>query len=527
MAKDRRSVPILPILTRLPKTLWVFFFLFVVVLIVLASLIPNPLELLPDWIAPPGKPNPRPSSVVALLLLLAWSLLASFAYVAFSIIVLVAAYNLAVVTHGKWTAAWRTGRGRRKPADAPAALPVGLAQTPAPEQPAPGPSDAVAATPAGDFKDIKKIGIVLAGGGAKGAFQAGAMKALYQLLADNNALSKVQVISATSIGSWNALFWLADLIKSENGGQSAHEKWWRSIRITSLVTPSRWIPGRRNSFLDAAPWQSMFDEIFDRDEIRKKIVNSNIHFYLTRSHVRSGRLECVTNNPEPPEIRRITIIPIDRKKNPKEFLKDVKDGVFASMDLPPLFPYMEIDHSYYEDGGVIDNLPVIFAAIESCDLIFVLALNSDFTAEPDHRSVLRRFLRVMEVRQGALEHGSLKTQYLYNEIAALRNYTKALEGALTDAKVAWPKPVMSESLAMALNRTHEESKVFGICPHRTLVESMINTHELWKSQEAGRAFAVMHKETARALKKLFDPSHKKIIMALVDENVEPSWVSDF
>ena len=49
-----------------------------------------------------------------------------------------------------------------------------------------------------------KIGIVFAGGGAKGAFQAGAMRAIYHYLYDCNALEKVNVISGTSIGSWNA-----------------------------------------------------------------------------------------------------------------------------------------------------------------------------------------------------------------------------------------------------------------------------------------------------------------------------------
>jgi Patatin-like phospholipase len=96
-------------------------------------------------------------------------------------------------------------------------------------------------TPSGRLKDFKKIGIVLAGGGAKGAFQAGAMKAIYQFLAEENALDKVKVISATSIGSWNALFWLADLIKSEKGWEepSAHE----NGGVQSVFAPSLRRPG--------------------------------------------------------------------------------------------------------------------------------------------------------------------------------------------------------------------------------------------------------------------------------------------
>src|SRR5256886_1011865 len=96
------------------------------------------------------------------------------------------------------------------------------------------------------FANVQKIGIVLAGGGAKGAFQAGSMKAIYQFLADHNALRKVKVISCTSIGSWNALFWLADLILSGQGNASVHRLWWKSISVDGFaaVFPIRSRQGR-------------------------------------------------------------------------------------------------------------------------------------------------------------------------------------------------------------------------------------------------------------------------------------------
>lgn len=68
------------------------------------------------------------------------------------------------------------------------------------------------------------IGIILAGGGAKGAYQAGALKAIYDFLSKHDAHHKVRMIAGTSIGSWNALFWLAGLMESENFGSAA----WRN-----------------------------------------------------------------------------------------------------------------------------------------------------------------------------------------------------------------------------------------------------------------------------------------------------------
>ena len=89
---------------------------------------------------------------------------------------------------------------------------------PTPFEPAAPVPPATHSEAAGALANTRRIGIVLAGGGAKGAYQAGAMKAIYGFLEQHNALGKVSVISGTSIGSWNALFWLAGLIKPAGSG---------------------------------------------------------------------------------------------------------------------------------------------------------------------------------------------------------------------------------------------------------------------------------------------------------------------
>jgi hypothetical protein len=43
------------------------------------------------------------------------------------------------------------------------------------------------------------------------------MTAIYEFLDCHNALNNVKVIAGTSVGSWNAMFWLAGLIKSPKG----------------------------------------------------------------------------------------------------------------------------------------------------------------------------------------------------------------------------------------------------------------------------------------------------------------------
>ena len=74
----------------------------------------------------------------------------------------------------------------------------------------------------------------------------------------------------------------------------------------------------------------------------------------------------------------------------------MRDAVFTSMDLPPLFPYMyraEDPGHYYEDGGVVDNLPVWFATnVEECDLLFILPLNASLEEPVNQTSIVNRLL---------------------------------------------------------------------------------------------------------------------------------------
>ena len=374
-------------------------------------------------------------------------------------------------------------------------------------------------TKARGIEDLR-IGIICAGGGAKGAYQAGSLKAIYEFLQENSSLNKVRMIAGTSIGSWNSMFWMAGLIKPPGPGQmSAHETWWKQIRADRIIAFAAYAPMTKNYFLLTTPWQEAFKTLFiSNDSVKKNLMdrlyenpNDSLHFYLTRSNVESGTLEFATNNVNLPGMMRRNwktgeeqpffpskhyelIVP----SNGGDALEDMRTAVFASMDLPPLFPYVFINQEWFEDGGVVDNLPVRFATqIENCNLIFILPLNASFEAPVDQKSVIKRLGRVMEVRQGVLERESMKLTHLYNDLAKLKNPQKP-----------------------------ELVSVFAICPQQPLA---INTSEFWKTKEAGQAFDLMYVATRHELQDKFlaatDPHALR--MALVSPLGEITYKEDF
>jgi NTE family protein len=382
----------------------------------------------------------------------------------------------------------------------------------------------------------KRIGIILSGGGAKGAYQAGAMKAIYEFLEKYNAHDNVQMIAATSIGSWNALFWLAGLIKSENGNVGPLEQWWTKVSVQNIILPINYLPTQQNYLLSNKPWRDTFDSIFKGTEAGKRLLYhvhqpdaaDAVRFYFTHSNIGKAYLAFSTNREDwesvTPNLRgqaRPVVLPGSyfKVRDPDDgaTLKKIRMGVFSSMDIPPLFEYTSIQDDFYEDGGVIDNLPIRFGTeVEECDLLFILPLNASFERTVDHRSLIRRLARVTEIRQGVLERNSFKMIYLYNELASLRQRVNDLENkhsgqeTVNGANEGGPDIKIADR---ALQRQHHVVHVFSICP---APELKIGTTEFWKTKEAGEAFRFMYEVTKNELLQ-FDQIVKsnEIMMALV------------
>jgi predicted acylesterase/phospholipase RssA len=496
--------------------------------------------------------------------------------IAAALLTLTAALAGVVVSHGlacfcyRW---WRalTGGARRRGAASRVARPAPAAAA------APGATYAPAHNP---LERFQRIGIILAGGGAKGAYQAGAMKAIYEFLEGHGARDKVKMIAGTSIGSWNALFWLADMVSdagADEGGRripGALESWWRGVSVAEIIKPVRYLPTRQNFLLSNEPWQDTFRQLFgEGTEGGRRLLEhmddpddpANINFYFTCTNIEQARLEVTTNDNERVTRRDPYLRGTDKLKNMTakiaRTLEELRFGVFSSMDLPPLFEYAAGVNGngggpdFYEDGGVIDNLPIYFGTeVEECDLLFILPLNASFEQEVNHRSLIRRLARVTSIRQGVLERKAFKDIYLFNEMAYLRELAHrqeaALNGVLAYLEGNEDAPPGAEELAdgirnvlvpvapemqrakdlsplqRALMRKHKPVQVFSICPAPKL---KINTAEFWKTEEAGAAFDLMYDATRRGLEQKFEwlISQNFVTMVQVPDRGDPVPFTDF
>ena len=183
--------------------------------------------------------------------------------------------------------------------------------------------------------DKREYGLVLAGGGTKGAYQVGVWKALVELGI------KVKAIVGASIGALNGALFLQDDFSST-------VKMYENIKINDIMKVDK-IDTNKNIFdlsnilniasdyrkqkgIDNTPLREMIKQYIDMD----KLYNSDIDFGLITYSVKNKT-------------------PLQKFKNeiPKEKMIDY---LLASSCFP-IFKPQKINGVEYYDGGLYDNIP--------------------------------------------------------------------------------------------------------------------------------------------------------------------------
>jgi predicted acylesterase/phospholipase RssA len=356
---------------------------------------------------------------------------------------------------------------------------------------------------------------VLAGGGAKGFYQAGALRALWEFLEEQGALEHVRMIAGTSIGAWNSMFWLTGQVKAGAWDRGPQYEWWTSSRLSTVVNPAFYIPVLRNYLAGNQVWRRQFTALFS-----SKPCKPPPYLYLTRTNIESASLEFTTTRQRGMLPNYRGLANDDHSQDAPLDIEQIEFAVFASMDIPPAFKRLQDEMGHrYEDGGVIDNLPIQFATWwEGCNLLFVFPLNATFDQHPPNASILARMARVLDVRQGVLERDSLKDISLYNRI---------IEGEQAKEKLAKESPVSPSAATDTSNGKLTElhskpSTTFCICPAPPL---KVGTFGFWSLKRYGReCFKLMYDATRAELAKFdFSTSNQTVRMAKVGPDTKVTY----
>ncbi len=223
--------------------------------------------------------------------------------------------------------------------------------------------------------DAVRIGLVLAGGGAKGAYEVGVYKALRELeIVDN-----IKVISGTSIGAINALFFAMD-----NPNVIGHS--WRNLNYSRFILNQQNTKEKKSDIiLEKIKSINIENGIFEQVNlndiglISQSGIKDFIEEYIDMEIIKNSDKElyaCAYNvDKERPEYFRLNDCTEE----------EIKDRVLASSAIPHMFKPIQIDGMRYSDGGIhsplysknnIDNVPISPLRNYECDIIIVVHLSN-------------------------------------------------------------------------------------------------------------------------------------------------------
>lgn len=204
----------------------------------------------------------------------------------------------------------------------------------------------------------KTYGLALEGGGAKGAYQIGAWKALRE------AGIRFSAVSGTSVGALNgAMIVMDDLEKAENVWNNIHfsqvmdvddeemrRLMNRDIPLSELKSTLRSVADIvRNRGFDVTPLRNWVTEVVDAD----KICHSDMDFFIvTYSLSDHQELELKASDLDEDELC---------------------DMLLASAYLPA-FRLEKLGGKYYADGGVQDVVPIHALVENGCKDIIALRI---------------------------------------------------------------------------------------------------------------------------------------------------------
>jgi NTE family protein len=217
-----------------------------------------------------------------------------------------------------------------------------------------------------------KVGLVLAGGSARGAYEVGVVRYIVEEVARSLGCDvPIDVLSGTSAGSINAVMLAGHADKpSERGALLARK--WTALELEDVVRPSTSeilrLAARlvgRTTRSDARAGRR--GGIFDPSGV-EAIVRDSVRFDSIVEHMRAGRLAALSISTTHVASGR-TVVFVQRREggvprwgsDPTMIARPAEiraEHVLASAAVPLLFPAVEIDGNFYCDGGLRQNVPL-------------------------------------------------------------------------------------------------------------------------------------------------------------------------
>lgn len=197
-----------------------------------------------------------------------------------------------------------------------------------------------------NFSD-KEWGLVLAGGGGKGAYQAGVFKALEE----SGISDYVTAVAGASVGALNLVLFAA------GNAELARQIW-------GDISPEQ--------FLDIEPDMIDMQEGFVSRDGLLKIIDDYVNLDIVRNCDRRLYVSATEYDELGQGDGKVKYFSLNYRT-----VEEIKNILLASSALPVIYSPVEIEGKMYRDGGIRDNMPIRPLYIEGIRNFIVVGLSTE------------------------------------------------------------------------------------------------------------------------------------------------------
>lgn len=325
--------------------------------------------------------------------------------------------------------------------------------------------------------------LVLSGGGARGAYQAGAIRALYEISSERNNFSLFRNLVGVSAGAINAAYLASEADNLDRATKKMCSMWralttadvfatdtvtvartaWRLVRGVALGGFSPALRPTKTGLLNVTPLRDLLQE--------------QIHFENIQEHIAKKRLNslCITatdystsigvtffmGSPELKDWRRVHRVGIRENIS--------IDHVMASASIPIFFPPWPIGKRHYGDGVLRNTAPLSPARKIGASKLLVIGVRKVRDEKLDDASIVQPSLgRVLSVVLNALFMDAIGV-----DIERMKIINEALRASSPDAAM---REMLVEYVHPSVAPSElAESRVEGLPPMLRFLMSGLGT----------------------------------------------------
>jgi len=239
-----------------------------------------------------------------------------------------------------------------------------------------------------------KVGLIMTGGGARAAYQVGVLRALSELMPQEQKSTPFPIICGTSAGAINAAVMAADASDFRHGVRRLMTVWknfhvehvyradpWgafsNSVRWVLTVLTGGTFSKTPVSLLDNSPLAALLARYLDFTAVQRSIDAGDLTaFSVTCSGYTSG--QSVTFYQGVPELQ-----PWQRARRIGVPMPITLDHLLASSALPFIFQPRHINREYFGDGSMRQIAPVSPALHLGADRLIVIGVGRQLQQKAD------------------------------------------------------------------------------------------------------------------------------------------------